>query len=92
MRRKKAGIITKIVIIALVVYAAVSLINMRARIGAALIRLDEAKQQVAENEATNQELQFKIDHKDDEEIIADVARDDLNLVEPGEKVFIESGD
>ena len=91
MRLKKSGIITKIVIFALIIYAAVSLVNMRARIGGALVKQEELKQQVAEKEASNQELQYKIDHKDDKETMADVARDDLNLVEPGEKVFTESG-
>lgn len=91
MRLKKAGIITKIVIFALIIYAAVSLVNMRAKIGDALTKQEELLQQIAEKEASNQELQYKIDHKDDDQTIAEVARDDLNLVAPGEKVYYDTG-
>jgi cell division protein FtsL len=91
MKLKRAGIITKIVIFALIVYASVTLINMRARIDAALIKQEELKQQVAEKQASNDQLQYEIDHKGDSDTIADVARDDLGLVAPGEKVFFDTG-
>ena len=91
MKLKRAGIITKIVIFALVVYASVTLINMRAQINAALERQAELRQQVTEKQATNDQLQYEIDHRGDSDTIADVARDDLNLVVPGEKVFYDTG-
>jgi len=91
MRLKKAGFITKIVIFILIVYAAVTLINMRSRIDAALAVQEELKQQVAEKQAINEQLKYEIEHSDDNETIADVARHNLNLVAPGEKVFVEEG-
>jgi cell division protein FtsL len=90
MKLKRAGIITKIVIFALIVYASVTLINMRAQIDTALAKQEELKQQVAEKQAANDQLQYDIDHKDDDDTIANVARDEFGYVEPGEKVFTGS--
>ncbi len=87
MRLKRAGIITKIVIFALIVYASVTLINLRAQIDAARTQQIAKQEQVTQKETSVAELQYKIDHKDDQDTIADVARDDLGLVKPGEKVF-----
>lgn len=91
MKLKKAGLVTKIVIFALMVYASVSLINMRAQIDAALTVQDAVRQQVEDKLATNQQLQYDIDHKDDKDTIADVARNDFGLVAPGEKIFYDTG-
>jgi cell division protein FtsB len=90
MKLKRAGIITKIVIFALIVYASVTLINLRAQIDAARTQQLTLKEQVTQKEALTAELQYKIDHSDDKDIIADVARNDLGYVEPGEKVFLPS--
>ena len=37
----------------------------------------------------NAELSYKIEHSEDEDIIEDIARNELGLVEPGEKIFID---
>ncbi len=91
MKLKRAGIITKIVIFALIVYASVTLINLRTQIDNARSEQEVLRQQVEEIETSNAELKYEIDHKDDEDTIADVARDDLGLVAPGEKVFYDTG-
>jgi cell division protein FtsB len=88
MKLKRAGIITKIVIF---VYASVTLINLRAQIDAARSQQLTLKEQVTEKETLTAELQYKIGHSEDKDVIANVARDDLNLVKPGEKVFIDTG-
>jgi cell division protein FtsL len=91
MKLKRAGIITKIVIFALIVYATVTLINLRAQIDAAMAERATKQQQVADKETSNAELKYEIEHKDDPDTIAGVARDDLGLVAPGEKVFYDTG-
>lgn len=91
MKLKRAGIITKIVIFALIVYASVTLINMRSQIDAALAKQEEVRQQVTEKQATNDQLQYEIAHSGDSDTIANVARNELNLVVPGEKVFYDTG-
>ncbi len=85
MKLKRAGIITKLVIFALIVYASVTLINLRAQINAARTQQLALKEQVTEKETSNAELQYKIEHSEDKEVMADVARDDLNLVEPAKR-------
>jgi cell division protein FtsB len=92
MKLKRAGIITKLVIFALIVYASVMLINLRAQIETAYTKQVALQQQVTETENSVEELKDKIEHKDDPEIIADVARDDLGYAAPGEKWFYDTGD
>jgi len=40
----------------------------------------------------NEELQYAIKHSTDPEIIEDVARNDIGLVKPGEKLFYDVSD
>lgn len=91
MKLKRTGLITKIVILILAVYAIVSLTNIHGRI-------DEARQNKAELEAERQSLDAgnavmssKLAHKDDEETIISIARESLNLVLPGETIYIDNG-
>ncbi len=91
MRFRRAGIITIVVIVVLMVYASVTLINMNKRINEAQAQQEALSQQVAEKEVSNAEIQYAIDNKDDDETKADIARDSLGLVDPDEKVFLDSG-
>jgi cell division protein FtsB len=91
MKLTRAGIITKIVIFALLVYASVTLINLRAQVDSAQEAQEALRQLVEEKEISNAELEYKIEHSEDDETIADIARDELNLVAPGEKIFFDSG-
>ncbi len=88
MKLKKAGIFTKIVIFAMIIYASVMLVNLRAQIDDARAKQEALQQQVADKEISNAQLQYDIDHKDDPDTIAGVARDDLGYTMPGEKVFL----
>lgn len=89
---RKAGILTKIVILALIAYAIFALMGMRAKLQDAEAYRRALAEQVEEKRTVTADLQYKIDHKDDKDTIADVARNDLNLVAPGEKVFYNAGD
>ena len=91
MKLKRAGIMTKIVIFVLIVYASVALINMRAQIETAMAKQEDLKQQVIDIQTSNEQLQYDIDHRGDKNTIANVARDDFGLVAPGEKVFYDTG-
>ena len=91
MKLRRSSIFTKIVIIALIIYAAVMLVNIRRSIAAA--EIDRAALE-AEAEALRRDnlvLAYDIDHKDDPELIAEIARDRLGLVRPGERVFYDIG-
>jgi cell division protein DivIC len=89
--RKKAGIATKIVVIVLVVYASVTLINLQARIETVRADKDELQQQVTEKELANAELEYEIQNSTDDDTIADIAREKLGLVYPGEIIFHDNG-
>ena len=88
MKRKRSGILTKILLIALLVYAATALISMSGKITAAIKNQEDMEQKVQELEAENSELQYAIENADDEDVIEDIARGELGLVYPGERVFV----
>ena len=45
-----------------------------------------------EGETTVAELQYQIDHSEDDDMIESVAREKLGLVKPGEKIFYDTSD
>lgn len=88
VRTKKAGILTKLVVLALLVYLATTLLNLRSQIQSVQTERDTLTQQVADQDQRNAELSAAVKDSDDSERIADAAREKLGLVEPGEKVFV----
>ena len=89
MKFKKAGIITKIVIAALLVYAVVSLVTVRSKTAALNAQTQQLHQQVTDMTQSNAELEYKIEHSEDADTIEEIARDKLGLVKPGEKIFYD---
>ena len=89
MKFKKAGIITKIVIAALLVYAVVSLVTVRSKTAALNAQTQQLQQQVTDMTQSNAELEYKIEHSEDSDTIEEIARDKLGLVKPGEKIFYD---
>ncbi len=87
MHIRRTGILTKMVLAVLLVYAVVSLIALRGKITQAEQKNVELQQQVADLTAQNDDIQYDIEHSEDDDVIRDIARDKLNLVEPGEEVF-----
>ena len=89
MKLKKAGIITKLVVIVLVVYAAVSLISIHSDIEKAKDIQKELDQQVEEMETANAEMEYSLENSEDDEVIAGIARDKLGLAYPDEEIYTE---
>ena len=89
MKYKKAGIITKIRIAALLVYAVVSLVTVRSKTAALNAQTQQLQQQVTDMTQSNAELEYKIEHSEDADTIEEIARDKLGLVKPGEKIFYD---
>lgn len=89
MKLKHSSIFMKIVILALLVYAGITLSNTKNRITQA--RADQAQLQSAVDAVRqeNAELEYNITHAGDPETIASIARAKLGLVMPGEKVFYD---
>ena len=91
MRLRRSGILTKIIVFSLIIYAGVNLITLRGRIEDARVELDEVRRAVAEKELSNAELEYEIENHNDPNVIAGIARSSLGLVMPGEIVFYGGG-
>ena len=91
MRVKRAGMLTKLLILILLVATVTTYLNLRKELRdltdqrATLERQNETQRQ--ENDA----LAAALAQKDDPEQIAAVAREKLGFVAPGEIVFYDSG-
>lgn len=88
VKTKKAGLLTKIVVLALLIYMATSLLDLQSRIRQTQAQRDTLSRQVAEQTQVNVDLAEDLANPDDPDRIADIARDKLGLVVPGEKVFV----
>ena len=83
--------ITKIVVFVLIVYSAVTLIGIKSKIDTLQEQKEDLQQEVTDKEITNAALEYELAHSNDDDTIADIARDELGLVAPGEIVFYDSG-
>ncbi len=92
MKIARAGILTKILILVLLIVVAVSLLKLNAQVEKVQAEKDLLAQQVAAQTQINAELTDAIEHKDDLDRITDVAREKLGLVSPGEIIFYSMGD
>ena len=90
MKLKRAGLLTKIVILAALVYAAISMLNLRTKIAAAEADRNALKAQVAQQAVTNKALSDDIARSTDPDKLEEIARNKLGLVVPGEKVFYDT--
>lgn len=88
MQIKKAGFLTKIVVLALLIAASVTLLRMQGQIAQAQKEREELQQQVTQQAQVNADLQDAVDHSGDPDRQADIARNELGLAAPGEKVII----
>lgn len=88
MRSKKAGLLTKMVVLALLAATAMGLLNVRSQILQAEAERASMEAQVAQQTQTNADLADAVAHSDDPERQEDIARTKLGLVTPGARVFI----
>ncbi len=79
----------KIVILALLVYAGITLVNAKGRIARAEADRAALQARVAIAQQENAELEYDIAHAGDPDTIASIARAKLGLVLPGEKIFYD---
>ena len=88
MQIKKASFLTKLVVLTLLIMATVSLLRLRTQIQQAQTELEELQSQVAGQSQVNADLRDAVDHSGDPARQADIARNELGLAGPGEKVII----
>ncbi len=88
MKFKRAGFLTKIVVLGLLIYFATSLLNLWGDIQGVRAQRDELQQQVTDQQLENQELQQAIENSDDPAMLEQVARD-KGYVKRGEEIYID---
>ena len=88
MQIKKAGFLTKIVVLALLIYMATSLLNLRTQLQANLEEQNALSAQAEQLAKENTRLADAIENKDDPDVLEAVARD-KGFVKAGEKLFVD---
>lgn len=88
VKTKKAGFLTKIVVLALLIYMATSLLNLQSQLRNAEKEQASLSAQVTAQKQENADLADAVENNDDPERIQEIAREKLGLVAPGEKVFV----
>ena len=88
MQVKKAGFLTKIVVLALLIYMATALLNLRTQLQTHLEQKETLSFQVEQLAQENTRLADAIENKDDPDVLEAVARD-KGFVKAGEKLFVD---
>ena len=88
MRTKKAGLLTKIVILALLIYMATSLLDLRTQLQTAQAQLDDLDRQVTAQIQENTKLADALANSDDPEVLERAARD-KGFVREGERIMVD---
>ena len=88
MTFKRAGFLTKIVVLVLLIYMAISLLDLRGKIQDVQAQRDDLARQVSDQRLANKKLEDAIANSDDPEMLEQVARD-RGYVEKDEIVFID---
>lgn len=88
MQIKKAGFLTKLVVLTLLVASTVTLLGLQGQISEARQEQAEMERKVAQQSQVNADLRDAIEHSGDPDRQAAIARSELNLAAPGEKVII----
>jgi len=91
MKLRKTGLFTTLVILGLIVYACVALVSIRQKIAAATETEAALREKVTQMQENNASLQYDIDHADDPDVIAGIARQKLGLVTGNEIIFYDGG-
>jgi len=88
-KKKRVGLVTKVLIAAFAIYAACTLVNLQLRINAASAEQRTLSAQLNEQKLINAELNDAISGENQEEYIAQIARESLGYIYPGEQVYVD---
>ena len=88
MRLKQAGFLTKIVILALLIYMAIALLDMQNQLQETRALKETLEKQVASQQIENQRLADAIENSDDPAMMEQVARE-KGYVKQGEILYID---
>ena len=87
LHTRKAGILIRIVLLAILIYMIFLLVHVRQQITATQAEIRTLTEEVADQIQTNTELTNAIENRDDPAFLKDVARERLDLVTPDDRDF-----
>lgn len=91
MRLRKSSMLTRLIILALAVYAIVTLLGLQTQISQQNEANDVLREQITATVQENQRLQQAIERVGSREGVEEVARNKLGLVTEGEMIFYNLG-
>ena len=87
MNTKRAGLLTKLVVLAMLVFVASALLNLRTQIQSAQADLAQLQAEKAAQEQTNADLRDAVENSDAPQRQMEIARSKLGLVAPGDQII-----
>lgn len=87
MRIKRAGIITWVILAALVIYGLTNLVVLRAKTSEAEAQRDALNQQMLEMSSANEKMSRALENSEDDAVMEDIAREN-GYVYDDEEVYI----
>lgn len=88
-KAKKRGGIVALVLLLLIAVASFEVVQVYGQIRSAQVTEQQLKEQVAAQQQANASLREDLARADDEEFIKELAREQLGLAEPGERIFYD---
>jgi cell division protein FtsL len=89
-KTKRTGFLTKVVITVILIALIISLIHVGTRLAAAQTARDALQAQVDEQTQENAALQENIDNSSDPDVVLEVAKQRLGLVDRDEVIFYDT--
>ena len=90
MRLCRSSLITKLVILAVMLYAIVTIVTLQPKINALKSEKEALSEEVSALQQSNMALQEDIDQLGTDDSVIKIARERLNLVSDGEIIYINS--
>ena len=90
MKFKRSSFLAKVVVLVLLVFTAITLLNIRSRIQAAEVELAAYQAAVDQQQEINAALQDNIENSNDPDTVLAVAKDKLGLLESGEVIYYDT--
>ena len=90
MRLLRTSVVTKLIIVAVIVYAAVTVVSLQPKIDALVQERNELAAQADAAVGANDPLRQDIDALGSDESVRQIARERLHLVEDGELIYVDS--
>ena len=87
--KKRGGLLPKLLVLVLLLLVGAHLLDLQKRIDAAQTEKLALSTQVEAQQRENNLLEAALGKADDEEYLQELAREQLDMVSPGEKVFYD---